>query len=73
MRTGNLAARATIVTDQGLIDVATGSNGVFSTSVDKYVRRHGNLLTWFHGVEIDVTVPTTAGELWAVLGSVRWS
>ena len=48
MRIANLAGRATIVTDEGLIDVATQSNGAFSTSVDKCVRHLGNLLTWFH-------------------------
>ena len=64
MRIANLAGRATIVTDQGLIDVATQSNGAFSTSVDKCIRHLDNLLTWFHAADLDVTDPTTPSELY---------
>jgi 2-keto-4-pentenoate hydratase/2-oxohepta-3-ene-1,7-dioic acid hydratase in catechol pathway len=72
MRIANLAGRATIVTDQGLIDVATQSNGAFSTSIDKCVRHLDNLLTWFHAAQPEVTDPTTPSELYgdARLGPV---
>ena len=33
MRLANLDGRATIVTDEGLVDVARASNGAFSASV----------------------------------------
>jgi 2-keto-4-pentenoate hydratase/2-oxohepta-3-ene-1,7-dioic acid hydratase in catechol pathway len=64
MRIANLAGRATIVTDQGLIDVATQSNGAFSTSVDKCIRHLDNLQTWFHAADPDVTDPTTPEKLY---------
>jgi 2,4-didehydro-3-deoxy-L-rhamnonate hydrolase len=72
MRIANLAGRATIVTDQGLIDVATQSNGAFSASVDKCVRHLDNLQTWFHTAEPEITEPTTPEELYgdARLGPV---
>ncbi len=72
MRIANLAGRATIVTDQGLVDVASRSNGAFSTSIDKCVRNLDNLLTWFHAAQPEVTDPTTPSELYgdARLGPV---
>lgn len=47
MRIANLAGRATIVTDDGIIDVAKSSNGAFSASVDKCVRQLDTLKVWF--------------------------
>jgi 2,4-diketo-3-deoxy-L-fuconate hydrolase len=47
MRIANLAGRATIVTDEGILDVATGSNGAFSSSLDKCIAQLGTLKTWF--------------------------
>jgi len=72
MRIANLAGRATIVTDQGLIDVATQSNGAFSTSVDKCIRHLDKLQTWFHAAKPEITDPTTPGQLYgdARLGPV---
>jgi len=72
MRIANLAGRATIVTDQGLIDVASRSNGAFSTSIDKCLRHLDNLRTWFNAAQPEVTDPTTPNELYgdARLGPV---
>ena len=47
MRIANLAGRATIVTDNGLINIAAASNGAFSASVDKCVGQLDKLRTWF--------------------------
>jgi 2,4-didehydro-3-deoxy-L-rhamnonate hydrolase len=47
MRIANLAGRATIVTDAGLIDLATSSDGAFSSSVDKCVNQLDKIRTWF--------------------------
>src|SRR5665213_2108380 len=72
MRIANLSGRATIVTDPGLIDVATQSTGVFSTAVDKCRRHLDNLQTWFHAAKPEITDPTTPGQLYgdARLGPV---
>jgi 2-keto-4-pentenoate hydratase/2-oxohepta-3-ene-1,7-dioic acid hydratase in catechol pathway len=55
MRIANLAGRATIVTDEGILDVATGSNGAFSASVDKCVAQLDTLKTWFDSAQPDVS------------------
>jgi 2-keto-4-pentenoate hydratase/2-oxohepta-3-ene-1,7-dioic acid hydratase in catechol pathway len=55
MRIANLAGRATIVTDEGVLDVATGSNGAFSASVDKCVAQLDTLKTWFDSAQPDVS------------------
>ncbi|MHB8379640.1 MAG: fumarylacetoacetate hydrolase family protein [Acidimicrobiales bacterium] len=72
MRIANLVGRATIVTDEGLVDVATRSNGAFSTSLDKCVRHLDNLRAWFHAAQPEPTDPTTPAELYgdARLGPV---
>jgi 2-keto-4-pentenoate hydratase/2-oxohepta-3-ene-1,7-dioic acid hydratase in catechol pathway len=47
MRIANLAGRATIVTEDGIIDVATGSNGAFSSSLDRCITQLDVLKAWF--------------------------
>ena len=47
MRLANLDGRATIVTDEGLIDVARASNGAFSASVDKCVGQLSKVRAWW--------------------------
>lgn len=64
MRIVNLAGRATIVTDLGLIDIANASNGAFSASVDKCIARLDTLRTWFASAQPAVTSETTPRELY---------
>jgi 2,4-diketo-3-deoxy-L-fuconate hydrolase len=64
MRIANLAGRATIVTDEGLIDIATASNGAFSASVDKCVGQLDTLRTWFQSAQPAVTSATKPAELY---------
>jgi 2,4-didehydro-3-deoxy-L-rhamnonate hydrolase len=64
MRIANLAGRATIVTDHGLIDVATASNGAFSASVDKNIARLDALHTWLASAQPAVTSKITPDELY---------
>ena len=47
MRLANLAGRATIVLDDGIIDVAQASRGAFSTSIDKCVAQLDLLMKWY--------------------------
>ncbi|HUZ42204.1 MAG TPA: fumarylacetoacetate hydrolase family protein [Acidimicrobiales bacterium] len=47
MRLANLEGRATIVTDDGIIDVATASNGAFSTSLAKCLGQLDKLAAWY--------------------------
>jgi 2-keto-4-pentenoate hydratase/2-oxohepta-3-ene-1,7-dioic acid hydratase in catechol pathway len=72
MRIANLAGRATLVTDQGLIDVATSSSGAFSASVDKCVRQLDKLQAWFQSAMPAVSDSTKPVELYgdARLGPV---
>src|ERR1700677_4138401 len=72
MRIANLAGRATIVTDGGLIDIATASNGAFSASVDKCVGQLDTLRTWFQSAQPAVTSDTKPTDLYgdARLGPV---
>jgi 2,4-diketo-3-deoxy-L-fuconate hydrolase len=64
MRIANLAGRATIVTDGGLVDIATASNGAFSASVDKCVGQLDTLRTWFQSAQPAVTSDTKPTELY---------
>lgn len=64
MRIANLAGRATIVTDEGLIDIATASNGAFSASLDKCVGQLDTLRTWFQSAQPAVTSDTKPAELY---------
>jgi 2-keto-4-pentenoate hydratase/2-oxohepta-3-ene-1,7-dioic acid hydratase in catechol pathway len=63
MRLANLAGRATIVTDHGLIDVAKASDGAFSASIDKCIGQLGLLRRWFEGSQPQSTDARTAGQL----------
>jgi 2-keto-4-pentenoate hydratase/2-oxohepta-3-ene-1,7-dioic acid hydratase in catechol pathway len=51
MRLANLAGRSTIVTDEGLIDVAVSSNGAFSASIDKCIGQLDKLRAWFEAAQ----------------------
>jgi 2,4-didehydro-3-deoxy-L-rhamnonate hydrolase len=51
MRIANLAGRATIVTDEGILDVATGSHGAFSSSIDKCIAQLDTLKVWFDAAQ----------------------
>jgi 2-keto-4-pentenoate hydratase/2-oxohepta-3-ene-1,7-dioic acid hydratase in catechol pathway len=53
MRIANLAGRATIVTDEGILDVATGSNGAFSSSLDRCIAQLDTLKVWFDAAQPD--------------------
>jgi 2,4-didehydro-3-deoxy-L-rhamnonate hydrolase len=64
MRIANLAGRATIVTDSGLIDIALASNGAFSASVDKCVAQLDTLRTWYQSAQPAATSETTAQDLY---------
>jgi 2-keto-4-pentenoate hydratase/2-oxohepta-3-ene-1,7-dioic acid hydratase in catechol pathway len=68
MRIANLAGRATIVTDDGLIDLATGSHGAFSASIDKCLTQQDKIQAWFAHSAPAVTDATTPREL---LGDAR--
>lgn len=63
MRIANLTGRATIVTDDGLIDLATASQGAFSSSVDKCVNQIDKIRTWFVNAAPTPTNLTTPSEL----------
>jgi hypothetical protein len=63
MRIANLAGRATIVTDDGLIDLAVSSQGAFSASVDKCLSQLGLIRAWFASAGPRVTEATTPREL----------
>lgn len=64
MRIANLADRATIVTDGGLIDIAAASKGAFSVSVDKCIAQLETLRTWFEGARPAPTSPLSPEELY---------
>ncbi len=68
MRIANLAGRATIVTEAGLIDLATSSQGAFSSSVDKCVYQLDKIRTWFAHAAPAPTDHMTPDEL---LGDAR--
>jgi len=68
MRIANFAGRATIVTDGGLIDLATASDGAFSSSVDKCVNQIDKIRAWFANAAPKPMDLTTPSEL---LGDTR--
>jgi 2,4-didehydro-3-deoxy-L-rhamnonate hydrolase len=51
MRLANLDGRATIVVDDGIVDVAGASNGAFSTSVDKCLGQLDKLDAWYRSAQ----------------------
>jgi 2,4-diketo-3-deoxy-L-fuconate hydrolase len=63
MRLANLDHRATLVTDDGLIDVERASEGRFSQSTDVVVAQLEELRTWLRESSPPVTYSTTAQEL----------
>ena len=63
MRIANLAGRATIVTDNGLIDLATSSLGAFSASIDKCLGQLDTIRAWLASASPAVTESTTPREL----------
>src|SRR5664280_1155852 len=63
VRIANLDGRATIVTDQGTLDVATASNGAFSASIDKCLSQLDTLQAWFRSAAPKPSTKTTPEEL----------
>ena len=55
MRLANLDGRATIVLDDGTIDVAVASNGAFSTSIDKCLGQLDKLDAWYRSAQPSLT------------------
>lgn len=72
MRLANYNGRATIVSDEGLIDVATASNGAFSASCEKCVHQIEKLQAWFESFQPTPTEIVDPEELFgsAKLGPV---
>jgi 2-keto-4-pentenoate hydratase/2-oxohepta-3-ene-1,7-dioic acid hydratase in catechol pathway len=64
MRLANLEGRSTIVTDVGLIDVATTSRGAFSTSVDKCISQLDKLRRWYESAQPAIGEAITPAELY---------
>ena len=60
MRLANVAGRTTIISEEGLIDVQTASNGAFSSSVDKAINNLDALKKWFYDTD---PAPTTVATL----------
>jgi 2-keto-4-pentenoate hydratase/2-oxohepta-3-ene-1,7-dioic acid hydratase in catechol pathway len=63
MRLANLDGRATIVLDDGIVDVAVASNGAFSTSIDKCLGQLDKLDAWYRSAQPSLTDSVTADEL----------
>jgi 2-keto-4-pentenoate hydratase/2-oxohepta-3-ene-1,7-dioic acid hydratase in catechol pathway len=55
MRLANLSGRATIVLDDGIVDVAGASNGAFSASLDKCLGQLDKLDAWFRTAQPALT------------------
>jgi 2-keto-4-pentenoate hydratase/2-oxohepta-3-ene-1,7-dioic acid hydratase in catechol pathway len=68
MRIANLDGRSTIVTDEGLVDIATSSNGAFSSSIDKCITQLDKLRSWCGSASPTPMDLTTPSEL---LGDTR--
>jgi 2-keto-4-pentenoate hydratase/2-oxohepta-3-ene-1,7-dioic acid hydratase in catechol pathway len=64
MRLANFSGRSTIVTNDGLIDVATSSQGAFSASVDKCVGQLSKLQKWYESAQPTVGDSLTPEELY---------
>ena len=60
MRLANVAGRSTIISEEGLIDVQTASNGAFSSSVDKAINNLDALKKWYYDTD---PAPTTVATL----------
>src|SRR5665213_2849175 len=55
MRLANLDGRATIVADDGIIDVANASNGAFSASIEKCLGQLDKLDAWYRSAQPTLT------------------
>jgi 2,4-diketo-3-deoxy-L-fuconate hydrolase len=55
MRIANLDGRATIVADDGIIDVAAASNGAFSVSIEKCLGQLDKLDAWYRSAQPSLT------------------
>lgn len=63
MRLANLAGRSTIVTDEGLIDVAASSKGAFSPSIEKCLLQLDRLRDWYLNASPKPTEKASIDEL----------
>ncbi len=63
MRIANVNGRATVVTDDGLIDIAKASNGSFSSAVDKLVPQIAKFEKWYSSVQLEPDDPTTPSQM----------
>jgi 2-keto-4-pentenoate hydratase/2-oxohepta-3-ene-1,7-dioic acid hydratase in catechol pathway len=55
MRLANFDGRATIVSDDGIVDVALASNGAFSASIDKCLGHLDKLTAWYRAAQPALT------------------
>jgi 2-keto-4-pentenoate hydratase/2-oxohepta-3-ene-1,7-dioic acid hydratase in catechol pathway len=55
MRLANLNGRATIVADDGIVDVADASNGAFSASIEKCLGQLDKLDAWYRSAQPTLT------------------
>lgn len=63
MRLANLDGRATIVTDDGIVDVAGASNGAFSASIDRCLGQLDKLDAWYRSAQPSPNVTIDIDEL----------
>ena len=63
MRLANLDGRATIVVDDGIVDVAGASSGAFSTSIDKCLGQLDKLDAWYRSSRPSLTDAIDINEL----------
>lgn len=63
MRLANLGGRATIVTEEGVIDVEKASSGLFSCDLDVLVGQLDEVNAWFSSTTPGVTDEVTPAEL----------
>lgn len=63
MRLANLAGRSTIVTDDGIIDVAAASKGAFSPSIEKCLLQLERLRDWYLATEPKPTEAMASDDL----------
>jgi 2,4-diketo-3-deoxy-L-fuconate hydrolase len=64
MRLANILGRSTIVSDDGLIDVARASNGAFSASVDRNIAQLDKLRAWYRSASPSVTESLSPSDLY---------
>jgi hypothetical protein len=59
MRVVNLTGRSTIVTNDGLMDVAASSQGASLASIDRYIGQLDKLQKWYESSQPTVGVRAT--------------